>query len=217
MDRIDNGIGSFVMGMFRYSSFVGTINQIAKPARTNGTPLGKPCSSVLRPENFLSGSCRRRRSPTNRTETMAVPSEDSPEARLPYRPKPDEPEPKGRRRPSAVRATLDDPPIHIRPTVPAISGCKAKEPFRFRPLRHVQGGTAAFQSQRIFCRKRQESGDKRLRFSPDAAVEKWPLRGSLATSRRCHWPMLPRQSVCSSPMDISVRPYAGGSGSCQMV
>ena len=87
MDRIDNGIGSFVMGMFRYSSFVGTINQIAKPARTNGTPLGKPCSSMLRPENFLSGSCMRRRSPTNRTETMAVPNEDSPEAKLPYRPK----------------------------------------------------------------------------------------------------------------------------------
>jgi hypothetical protein len=87
MDRIDNGIGSFVMGMFRYSSFVGTINQIAKPARTNGTPLSKPCSSVLRPESFLSGSCMKRRSPTNRTETIAVPNEGSPEARLPYRPK----------------------------------------------------------------------------------------------------------------------------------
>ena len=87
MDRIDNGVGSFVMGMFRYSSFVGTTNQIAKPARTNGTPLGKPCSSMLRPENFLSGSCMRRRSPTNRTETMAVPNEDSSEAKLPYRPK----------------------------------------------------------------------------------------------------------------------------------
>ena len=58
---------------------------------------------------------------------------------------------------------------------------------------------------------------KYLRFSPDAAVEKWPLRGSPATSRRCHWPMLPRHSVCLSPMDISVRRYAGGSGSCQMV
>ena len=76
-------------------------------------------------------------------------------------PKPDEPDQKGDAAP--VRATLDDPPIHIRPTVPAISGCKAKEPFRFRPLRHMQGGTAAFQSQRIFCRKRQESGDKRLK------------------------------------------------------
>jgi hypothetical protein len=73
--------------MFRYSSFVGTTNQIAKPARTNGTPLGKPCSSILRPENLLSGSCMRRRSPTNRTETMAVPNEDSSEAKLPYRPK----------------------------------------------------------------------------------------------------------------------------------
>ena len=78
MDRIDNGIGSFVMGMFRYSSFVGTANQIAEPARTNGTPLSKPCSSVLRPESFLSGSCMKRRSPTNRTETMAVPNEGSP-------------------------------------------------------------------------------------------------------------------------------------------
>ena len=63
-----------------------------------------------------------------------------------------------RRRPSAVRATLDDPPIHIRPTVPAISGCKAKEPFRFRPLRHMQGGTAAFQSQRIFLQKPARAG-----------------------------------------------------------
>ena len=78
---------------------------------------------------------------------------------------------KGRRRPSAVRATLDDPPIHIRPTVPAISGCEAKEPFRFRPLRQMQVGTSTFQSQRIFCRKRQESGDKGLMgWSPA-----WPL------------------------------------------
>ena len=68
MDRIDNGVGSFVMGMFRYSSFVGTANQTAKPARTNATPLGKPCSS-----------------PINRTETMAVPNEDSPDGRPPYR------------------------------------------------------------------------------------------------------------------------------------
>jgi hypothetical protein len=62
MDRIDNGVGSFVMGMFRYSSFVGTANQIAEPARTNGTPLGKRCSSMLRPENVPSGSCMRRSS-----------------------------------------------------------------------------------------------------------------------------------------------------------
>jgi hypothetical protein len=39
--------------------------------------------------------------------------------------------------PSAVRVNLDDPPTHIRPIVPAISGCGAKEPFRFRPLRHI--------------------------------------------------------------------------------
>src|SRR6202163_934599 len=74
----------------------------------------------------------------------------------------------------------------------------------------MQGGTSTFQSQRISCRKRQESGDKGLRFFPDAAVEKWPLRGSPATSRRRHWPTFPRQSLCSSPMEIGVRPYAGG-------
>jgi len=46
---------------------------------------------------------------------------------------------------------------------------------------------------RIFlCRNWQESGHKGLRFSPDTAVEKWPLRGSSATSRPCHWPMCPR-------------------------
>jgi hypothetical protein len=36
---------------------------------------------------------------------------------------------------SAVRANLDDPPIHIRPTIPAISLCQTKEPFGFWPLR----------------------------------------------------------------------------------
>ena len=88
MDRIDNDVGSLVMGMFRYSSYVGTTNQIAKPARANGTPLGKPCSSMLRPENFLSGSCMRRRSPTNRAEsTIAVTNKDSSATNLPYSPK----------------------------------------------------------------------------------------------------------------------------------
>jgi hypothetical protein len=59
--------------------------------------------------------------------------------------------------------------------------------------------------------------DKILRFSPDAVGEKWPLRGSRATSMRRHWPMFARQRLCSSPMDIGVRRYTGGSGSCQMV
>jgi hypothetical protein len=39
----------------------------------------------------------------------------------------------------------------------------------------------------FLCRKCQELGDKGLRFSPDPAVEKWPLRGSPATSRQRHW------------------------------
>src|SRR5271166_5388436 len=58
----------------------------------------------------------------------------------------------------------------------------------------------------------RETQTKILRFSPDVAVEKWPLRGSPATTRRRHLPMFPRQSVCSSPMDIGVRHYAGGAG-----
>jgi hypothetical protein len=50
-------------------------------------------------------------------------------------PQADEPEPEGKSDPTAVRANLDDPRIHIRPTTPPISGCKTQEPFRFRPLR----------------------------------------------------------------------------------
>jgi hypothetical protein len=80
----------------------------------------------------------------------------------PPSPKPDEPEPKGKTDPSAVRAILDDLPIRIRPIGPSISGCKAKEPFRFRSLRHRKGGTSASRLQRIFCRECQESGDKGL-------------------------------------------------------
>jgi hypothetical protein len=41
-------------------------------------------------------------------------------------PKPDEPEPKGKANPSAVRANLDDPPIHIRPIFPPSAGAKQK-------------------------------------------------------------------------------------------
>ena len=53
-------------------------------------------------------------------------------------------------------------------------------------------------------------GRKGLRFSPDAAVEKWPLRGSPATVKASPLPTFPRQSLCSSPMEIGVRQYAGG-------
>jgi hypothetical protein len=57
-------------------------------------------------------------------------------------PEPDESEPKGESAPSPVPAKLDDLPIHIRPFIPAITECEAKEPFRFGPLRRAQGGTA---------------------------------------------------------------------------
>ena len=68
-------------------------------------------------------------------------------------PKPDEPEPKGSTIPSAVQANLDDPPIHIRPIVPAISGCKEKNHlgsghYGILRLAHHSG-----RSQRIFLQK----------------------------------------------------------------
>ncbi len=45
---------------------------------------------MLRAESFPSGSCMRRRSPTNRAEsTMAVTNEDTSATNLPYRPKDD--------------------------------------------------------------------------------------------------------------------------------
>ena len=54
-------------------------------------------------------------------------------------PKPAEPEPNRdfeRAPPSAVRAILDDLPIHIRPNLPA-ARCKLNEPNGFEPLRRV--------------------------------------------------------------------------------
>jgi hypothetical protein len=88
MDRTDKRIGSFVMGRFRYPSFVGIATQLANPAPTNWTPLGKPCSSMLLPEDFLISRWITRGSLTNRTEsTMEAPNEKSSEANLTYGPK----------------------------------------------------------------------------------------------------------------------------------
>jgi hypothetical protein len=70
--------------------------------------------------------------------------------------KPDEPEPKGKGTPSAVPANLDHPPIHMRPTIPAISGCKAKEPFRFSLLR-PEGIYGSLQFRRKTVAPRQAS------------------------------------------------------------
>ena len=90
-----------------------------------------------------------------------------------------------------------------------------------RPSRHRCGGSAdrghyhsgidlmGFFAGCDLTRTCQVPGGKDCAFPRDAAVEKWPLRGSPATSRRCHWRMLPRHSLCLSPMDMSVRRYAG--------
>ena len=50
-------------------------------------------------------------------------------------PKPAEPEPNrqfGRRRSSAVRVILDDPPIHIHPDIPASAGTNQTNPVGSR-------------------------------------------------------------------------------------
>jgi hypothetical protein len=62
---------------------------------------------------------------------------------------------------SAAPENLDDPQIHIRPTVPAISGRKAKEPSMFKRLR--RGGS--FNRQGFFAEsvKSQDVVPARLR------------------------------------------------------
>jgi hypothetical protein len=69
----------------------------------------------------------------------------------------------GRASPSAVRAMLDDPPIHIRPIVPASAGAKGENPVGSS---HYGAPTIAprlLGRKGFLCRKRQESGDKGLK------------------------------------------------------
>src|SRR3979411_3359008 len=77
---------------------------------------------------------------------------------------------------SAVRAILDDPPIHIRPVCSRKRGCEAQEPlwvqrFSAGPWLH---SSATHKILRTCC---HESARKRLRFFADRAAKKWPLRG----------------------------------------
>ena len=66
------------------------------------------------------------------------------EVLIPSSPKPAKPEPNRRRRQnssSAVRAILDDPPIHIRPVCSRKRGCEGKEPCGFNAFQHAHGCT----------------------------------------------------------------------------
>jgi hypothetical protein len=65
-------------------------------------------------------------------------------------PKPDEPEPRDKERPSDVRARLDEPADSHPPNRSRISGCKASEPCWFKPLRLTDNSVAIAQSQGIF-------------------------------------------------------------------
>jgi len=108
--------------------------------------------------------------------------------RLRYGPKPAEPEPNRSFRhayPSAVRAILDDPPIHIRPNLPAHCGCRGKEPCGFSHFGVVIIPPRGFDRHQILLTTRHESVHKRLRFFADRAAKKWPLRGSLKLGVGC--------------------------------
>jgi len=67
---------------------------------------------------------------------------------------------KGKAYPSAVRAKLDDPPIHIRPVVRASAGVKGKNSLGSGHY-GTQTLLACFLDRKGFLRrKRQESGNK---------------------------------------------------------
>ena len=68
-------------------------------------------------------------------------------------PKPAKPEPKRQHPPSAVRANSDDPPIHIRPIVPASAGARDKNPVGSQPLRPADHLTTFSRSQGISTQK----------------------------------------------------------------
>jgi hypothetical protein len=86
-------------------------------------------------------------------------------------PKPDEPEPRRQKSPSAVRAILDDPPIHSRPIVPASAAAKEKN--------HVGSAIKACQASHhdisiatdFLRRKCQESGDQGLKTMPRKIIQ----------------------------------------------
>ena len=82
-------------------------------------------------------------------------------------PKPDEPEPKGKAFPSAVRANLDDPPIHIRPIVPASAGAKDKNPVGSGHYGTLSIAPRWLNRNGFLCRKCQESGGKGLSVRPE--------------------------------------------------
>jgi hypothetical protein len=86
---------------------------------------------------------------------------------------------------STVRAILDDPSIHIRPSLPAHCGCRGKEPYGFSHFGMVIIPPRVFDRQQILLTTRHDSVHKRLRFFADRAAKKWPLRGSLKPGVGC--------------------------------
>ncbi len=68
----------------------------------------------------------------------------------------------GKANPSAVRANSDDPPIYIRPNVPASAGAKDKNPVGSSHYGSRTMASRFFDRKGFLRRKRQQSGDKGL-------------------------------------------------------
>ena len=81
---------------------------------------------------------------------------------------------KGSTTPSAVRANLDDPPIHIRPIVPASAGAKDKNPVGSGHYGTLNIAPRLLNRNGFLCRKCQESGAKGL--NPRAYPPLRPVR-----------------------------------------
>ena len=73
---------------------------------------------------------------------------------------------KGKPSPSAVRANLDYPPIHIRPIFPASAGAKRKNPMGSGHYGTTTIAQRLVNRNGFLCRKRQESGGKGLTIPP---------------------------------------------------
>src|ERR1017187_2510394 len=72
---------------------------------------------------------------------------------------------KGNTSPSAVRVNLDDPPIRIRPIVPASAGAEDKNPVGSGHYGKPSIAPRRLNRNGFLCRKCQESGGKGLKVT----------------------------------------------------
>ena len=76
--------------------------------------------------------------------------------------------------PSAVRAILDDPPIHIRPYFPASAGARQTNPVRSSHFGAPMIASSVLHRHEILLTTCRESVHKRLRFFADRLRKSGP-------------------------------------------